>query len=338
MTKMRNVGGRLSITAALMAAVLAGASIASQTLAATLAFYAPWDSQSAISMQAHTGRIDVLAPAWISVAGTDDNIQSADDAAARTALNRPRRRPTLLPVIQNARDGDWHGADAAALLASPARRKVLLDRLEPDIAASGGSGMVFDFEDLPSRAQPSYLSLLAEAHARFAPRHWRVAVSVPANDSDWDLGAYGRAADLVILMAYDEHWPSSAPGPIASPAWFATAVRQAAAQIPAPKLAVGLASYGYDWPAGGVAKPLSVSEAKALAAKVGATPTRSAPGAEPHFGYTARSVRHQVWFVDAQANRAQADLAQSLGVNTLALWRLGSEDPDLWRWFGGPGQ
>ena len=289
-------------------------------------------------MQRHASQIDILAPAWISVTGPDDNIQQSDDPAARTALSALHRQPTLLPVLQNARDGVWHGADAAALLARPDRRKALLDRLEPDIAASGGSGVIFDLEDLPTRAQPGYLSLLAEARARFSPRHWRVGVSVPANDSDWDLAAYGRAADLVILMAYDEHWPSGAPGPIASPAWFSEAVKQTSALVPATKLAVGLASYGYDWPAGGVARPLSVSEAKALAAKVGATPTRAAAGAEAHFGYTARGVRHQVWFVDAQASRAQADLARSLGVNTLALWRLGSEDPDLWRWFGGSGQ
>jgi len=287
-------------------------------------------------MQGHSGQIDVLAPAWISVTGPDDNIQQTDDLAARSSLSGLHHRPTLLPVLQNARDGVWHGADAAALLARPARRKALLDQLEPDIAASGGSGLIFDLEDLPTRAQPGYLTLLAEARARFAPRHWRVGVSVPANDDDWDLGAYGRAADLIVLMDYDEHWPSSAPGPIASPAWFSEGVKRAVTQIPASKLAVGLASYGYDWPAGGVAKSLSVSEAKALAAKVGATLTRSAPGAEPHFGYTARGIRHQVWFVDAQASRAQADLARSQGVNTLALWRLGSEDPDLWRWFGGP--
>jgi len=334
---MRRPGPWTSAAAQVALAALSAASIASQPSAATLGFYAPWDPQSVISMQAHAGQIDILAPAWISVTGADDNIQQSDDPPARTALSALHRQPTLLPVLQNARDGVWHGADAAALLAHPARRKALLDRLEPDIAASGGSGVIFDLEDLPARAQPNYLSLLAEAHTRFAPRHWRVGVSVPANDADWDLAAYGRAADLVVLMAYDEHWPSSVPGPIASPAWFAAAVKQAGAQVPASKLAVGLASYGYDWPAGGVARPLSVSEAKTLAAKVGATPSRSAPGAEPHFSYTARGVRHQVWFIDAQASRAQVDLAQSLGVDTLALWRLGSEDPDLWRWFGGPG-
>lgn len=321
-----------------MLAVLAVLITASRPSATTLAFYAPWDPQSVISMQGHAGQIDILAPAWISVTGPDDNIQQSDDLAARTTLSALHRSPTLLPVLQNARDGVWHGADAAALLAHPARRKALLDRLERDIAVSGGSGLIFDLEDLPTRAQPGYLSLLAEARARFAPRHWRVGVSVPANDSDWDLAAYGQAADLIVLMAYDEHWPTGAPGPIASPAWFAAAVKQASDQIPVSKLAVGLASYGYDWPAGGVARPLSVIEAKALAARVRATPTRSAPGAEPHFSYTARGVRHQVWFVDAQASHAQADLAQSLGVSTLALWRLGSEDPDLWRWFGGSGR
>jgi spore germination protein YaaH len=193
---------------------------------------------------------------------------------------------------------------------------------------------VFDLEDLPATAQPGYLALLTEARARFAARHWQVAVSAPVEDPNWDLAAYGRAADLVIVMAYDEHWLTSRPGPIASPDWFAQALKQAAAAVPASQLFVGMAAYGYDWPAGRAATPVSAPGARARAAASGMSLLRDSPASDPHFRYLRNGVTHEVWFVDAAAGRAQAETARALGLSNLALWRLGTEDPDLWRWFG----
>ena len=193
--------------------------------------------------------------------------------------------------------------------------------------------MIFDMEDLPPAAQSNYITFLTEAHQRFAGRHWRVGVCVPADSPEWKLSSYGQAADLVILMAYDEHWQTSGAGAIASPDWFLAVVKQAVAAVPPDRLVIGLASYGYDWPLGRVARPLSVAAARALARRVGATIVRDAPDAQPHFAYSSKGVQHQVWFVDGQANRAEADAAHALGARNLAVWRLGTEDPALWDWF-----
>jgi len=194
--------------------------------------------------------------------------------------------------------------------------------------------MIFDFEELPPAAQASYISFLTEARERFAGRHWKIGVCVSADSSERDLSSYGQAADLVILMAYDEHWQTGAAGPIASPDWFSSAVKKAVGAIPPDRLVVGLASYGYDWPAGHAARPISVSAARTLAKRTGAAPGRDAPGGQPHFTYTAKGVQHQVWFVDGQSNGAEAETARALGVRNLAFWRLGTEDPALWDWFG----
>ena len=51
------------------------------------------------------------------------------------------------------------------------------------------------------------------------------------NDEAYDYAAIGRIADAVVLMAYDEHWSTSAPGPIASRPWFEDGLDQAAERI-----------------------------------------------------------------------------------------------------------
>jgi cellulose synthase/poly-beta-1,6-N-acetylglucosamine synthase-like glycosyltransferase/peptidoglycan/xylan/chitin deacetylase (PgdA/CDA1 family) len=51
----------------------------------------------------------------------------------------------------------------------------------------------------------------------------------------------------------------------------------------------------------------------------------------PHYGYIDESnLHHEVWFLDAVTALNQMRAARSLGINTFALWRLGSEDGSLW--------
>ena len=320
---------RLSI----VCAILAWSTAAS---AATIAFYAPWDRRALTSLKAHGDQIDWLAPVWISVTGSDDRLDASDDAEVRAALKALRRRPQLLPVVANAKAGVWRGADAAALLADPNRRARFIAALERDLDAYGASGVVFDFEDLPPGALADYRALLNESRARFGPRGRRVEVTVPAANGDWDLAAFGRAADGVILMAYDEHWSTGPAGPIASSAWYAAALDRGLQAIAPGKLAIGLASYAYDWPVqpGAVAAALSIGEAADRAAANHATPAGDPASGDMHYSYAANGARHEVWFIDAETTRAEARAARDRGVPTLALWRLGTEDPAIWTWFG----
>ena len=58
----------------------------------------------------------------------------------------------------------------------------------------------------------------------------------------------------------------------------------------------------------------------------------------PHFSYLdERSLRHDVWFLDAVTALNHMRAAQTLGIQTFALWRLGGEDRSLWRVWDVPG-
>jgi hypothetical protein len=41
-------------------------------------------------------------------------------------------------------------------------------------------------------------------------------------------------------------------------------------------------------------------------------------------------VRHDVWLLDAAASWNQMQVLSRMGINSVALWRLGSEDPGFW--------
>ena len=56
--------------------------------------------------------------------------------------------------------------------------------------------------------------------------------SVPAKNPDFDYKGVAKDADGLILMNYDEHYPGSAAGPVASQDWFVDNLKYALKEIP----------------------------------------------------------------------------------------------------------
>jgi spore germination protein YaaH len=313
----------------LAAAMSAGAGHAAT--AKMIGFYAPWDPASLASMKQHGQDLKAVVPAWISVTGPEHKVTVAPDPAGHAAVAALKGRGELWLMVQNALGGTWDGAGAAALLHDKAAASTLLNRLEAEGGREKANGLVIDLEDLPPGAQGDLQAFLAAARERCRRHGWTLAVTAPPANPDWNLAAVGRAADRVILMAYDEHWQTGQPGPIASDGWFASVVKRAAAQIPAGGTIVAVAAYAYDWPAGGTATVLSIPQAEALAAQHGVRPERDPASGAEHFAYNVAGVAHAVWMSDAAAVRGQISTANSAGAQAVALWRLGTEDPAVWQ-------
>jgi spore germination protein YaaH len=296
-----------------------------------IGFYAPWDPASLTSLQQHGSALEAVVPAWISVTGADHKLTIAPDPAGHAALEALKPRPPLWLMLQNALNGAWDGPGAAALMHDKAAIARLLDQLEAEGVREKAGGLVVDLEDLPPGAQPDLQAFLAAARDRCRRHGWTLAVTAPPANPDWNLAGLGRSADRLILMAYDEHWQTGQPGPIASDPWFASVVRRAIGQIPKGAAVAAVAAYAYDWPAKGPATVLSVPEAQALAARYSTRPERDPASGGAHFSYTANGVAHAVWMSDAATVHGQVAAARAAGAQGIALWRLGTEDPAVWK-------
>ncbi|MBM6577919.1 glycosyltransferase [Microvirga sp. SRT01] len=298
-----------------------------------VAFHAPWDDASAASLQRNISQLDWLVPGWLSITGPQHQVTLFPDARGRAIIAGAARRPKVLPMVQNALNGEWDGAGAAALMRDPTARKTALDRIEALLVQTHADGVFFDFESLPDTVHPYYRRFLTEARARFAPRNWVVSIAVPAADPAWDLAAYAKVADKLFLMAYDEHYAGGTPGPIASQEWFENVVARAARDVPVGHLVVAVASYAYDWHKGGT-DALAVDEAWLAAKESDVVPRYDKASGNSAFAYDEDGERHEVWLADAASAYHQIDWLRKAGIQSLALWRLGSEDPSLWRFFG----
>jgi cellulose synthase/poly-beta-1,6-N-acetylglucosamine synthase-like glycosyltransferase/peptidoglycan/xylan/chitin deacetylase (PgdA/CDA1 family)/spore germination protein YaaH len=300
----------------------------------TFAFHAPWDDASAASLARHVNDLDWVIPGWISITGPDHHVTSFADARGKAILSTAVHRPKLMPMVQNVLEGAWDGPGIAALMHDPVQRKLTLDRVEALLVANQASGVFFDFEELPENAHPDYLRFLADARARFAPRGIIIAIAVPVADTNWNLPAYAKVVDRLFLMAYDEHSEPGDPGPVASQPWFADSVARATQGVPRDKIVVALGSYAYDWQRGGDASPHSVEDAWLTAHESGVLPIYDRASGNSYFAYSEGGIRHDIWLLDASSMRAQVAVLRQLGLNAVALWRLGTEDPSIWTMFG----
>jgi cellulose synthase/poly-beta-1,6-N-acetylglucosamine synthase-like glycosyltransferase/peptidoglycan/xylan/chitin deacetylase (PgdA/CDA1 family)/spore germination protein YaaH len=296
--------------------------------ALSIGFYVPGDDASLASLSRHADALDWVVPALVSVAGPQHAVTVTPDSRLDRALAALPHPPRVLPMVQNYGNEEWDGAGAAALLHDRGRRQALAARLGALVAARHDAGLVMDFESLPAYAMRDYVQFLQALRAAL-PKGAQLAVTVPAEDASWPLGAVARTADRVILMAYDQHWQGGAAGPIAGQDWFIRQVEQAQRAIGRGKLVVALGSYAYDWHGAG-ADALSIEEAWLAAHDSDAPVTFDPASGNAGFAYDEDDQHHVVWMLDAVTSWNQLQALKRLGIGDVALWRLGSEDLGFW--------
>jgi peptidoglycan/xylan/chitin deacetylase (PgdA/CDA1 family)/spore germination protein YaaH/GT2 family glycosyltransferase len=295
----------------------------------TIAFYTSWTDDSTPSLARHIDQIDWVAPTLLGI-NSAGQLQVTDDPPLRRVVANSLHHPLVVPVIQNAAGGKWDGAAAAALMHDPRRRTALIGGIADYLGRTGDAGIMFDFENLPDSSLPDLVKLVDEAHAALAPRGKLVSVTMPIDSPIWPARALARAADKLVLMAYDEHWQGGEAGPIASEGWFAERMTATMRGVPTTKVVAALGNYGYDWH-DGHADALTDEEAW-LAARDSATMPTFVPAAgNAGFSYSdENNHRHDVWMLDAAASWNQLQQLRRMGIQNVGLWRLGSEDPGFW--------
>ncbi len=294
-------------------------------------FYVPWDDASRASLALHIRELDWLVPGLISVTGADHHLTVFPDHQLDRLLASTPRPPAIVPMVQNVLNGKWDGAGMAALMHDPKASAALLNRLEPQLAARGAIGVMFDFEELPASAQGDYLKFLAQAKQRYAAHRWLITLAVPVDNEEWNLGAYAKVADRLVLMDYDEHTTDAEAGPIASQQWFVDHLKAALAVVPRNKAIVGVGSYSYDWTGNGRGDTGSVEDSWLAAHDSEAVIQFDKASGNPTFSYEENGDTHTVWFLDAVSAWNQLRASALEGVAGVALWRLGTEDPDVWK-------
>ncbi len=331
------------------------------------AFYVSWDAASFSSLREYARQIDLLFPTWLQVLSPDGHLQASDpetntmfdvvhgqtvhtvDDKVMPFLKAEATGMEVFPVVQNFDGTDFVPAISDFLNNAEARARFRRE-IGLYLASDHYRGLMVDFESFPKKGQPGYVALLNELSSDLHAKGMKLYVSVQVRNEDYDYKAISSAVDGVVIMNYDEHFPGGTPGPVASQEWFTSNLESALQEIPKEKLICAIGNYGYDWvekpktkkgklPPGEADKSVSVQDAWIGARDSEEDVDFDGDALNPHFSYQDDDhFRHDVWFLDAVTALNEMRAAQTLGIQTFALWRLGAEDRSLWRVWDFPGE
>lgn len=331
------------------------------------AFYVQWDAASFASLKEYYPQIDLLYPEWLHVLSVDGRLQAVTEANKLYDVIDERGKPRpvddkvmpflkgekaqmeVLPLVNNFDPitNEWNPDVTAKFLADPAARRRFRSELMTFLATDQYKGLTLDIEAFPEQARGDYLTLVQEISGDLHAKGLKLYIAVPVNDKTFDYKAVSQLSDGLILMNYDEHYPGGMPGAVAGQDWFVKNLQDALEVIPREKIIAAVGNYGYDWATPKGQKKgtpptdvhnVSVQDAWLEAEDAESTVEFDDNSSNPHFAYLdENNVRHDVWYLDGVTALNQMRGARELGINTFALWRLGSEDRSLWAVWDRPG-
>jgi spore germination protein YaaH len=298
-----------------------------------VAYYVDADQESFTTLLTHGHRISWVITTNFILVDPTGRLDGVHDPGIVEVMHH--RGSKVQFRVANFVRGDWSRAVAHGVLTQPRARDRAVARILRVLDEYGYDGVSLDLENVSPKDRAALSSFVAEVSAKVHARGKTVTIAVPGKTQDWrdsnwagafDLAALGRACDAVIVMAYDQHWSTSAPGPVAALPWVEEVARFAAREVGPHKVLLGLAFYGYDWPRRGPGVGVSMREAVNRAARLGAQ-IRWDPSAHvPYFKTRTRTV----YFEDARSIEHKLGLAVRHGLGGIAAWRLGQELPQVW--------
>jgi spore germination protein YaaH len=289
-------------------------------------FTVPWDARSSAIARTHAGQLDAAVSGWIQL----DSLTGQPFAEFRDTLARARPPALrLMGIVTNAVGGRFHADPMRRLAADPTALAHAAGDVAQRLTNGGYRGVVIDLEGFVA-ADRSVATAVARAIADSARARGvtPIAVAVPAVDTTVFRGRdLVPSVDYLLVMLYDQHWMTSTPGPLAAPDWVRGATALRVGEVGADHVVAALPLYGYRWPVGGAAAALTFADAQRDAAAVGLQLQRDSATSTMRATSTGA---WDLWVSDAGLITALIREVRAQGVNTIALWRLGQEDPRVW--------
>jgi spore germination protein len=291
---------------------------------------------------------DLASPLWYDAA-TCSTVKGRTGAGSRTVIRGlVAEGLRVIPSVT----GSGLGPRAAIRCFSDARRRAAhVKQLVRIVTSRAYRGIDIDYENLALTTDPVVAKKVQRAFSVFVEALCRrmrslrkvCVVTVMPRTSDeltvwrgklipgvYDYTAIAASASRMRVMAYDQHAPGTAPGPIAGFPWVRKIAAYTARKAPLGKVELGVPTYGRDW-SSGTAGTLTGQQAIHLARVHGVTPVFDRVQRELTFRYRAKGVRHRVWFSNPRAVAARYQLARNRGMVGAAYWAAGLEQRGTWR-------
>jgi spore germination protein YaaH len=254
-----------------------------------------------------------------------------------------------LPDDERGPAGDWDPQRVGRIIRSSARRAAHIAEIMELTRRMRFDGVLIDYEALPCEYRAVFTRFIKELGDALHAEDKLLAVTVHpkrcedgsnqasgARAKDWD--ALHRYVDQLYFMTYNQHTVGDPPGPVASLEWVERMLRVTTEehQVPRAKLYVGVPLYGEEWRQRdgyrGLGLDLTFADVQQRKRERGGVEMWSAQHHSPYIEFDDEDGSKGIlWFENRRSSEHKLALAADLGVCNVFFWRLGGEDPGVWK-------
>jgi spore germination protein len=291
---------------------------------------------------AHARTFNEVSPWIYGLSPQGQIVAQAPDRAAETTQAMHQLRSLgipLIPTIANITHGHWAYPPVATILRDPTAMDHHITDIVTLVNRENYAGIDIDYENFKATDRESFTTFVTHLGQALHAHHKILSVALFAKTTDagdnqrnvaQDYAAIGTAVDETRLMAYDYHWHSSPPGPVAPISWVRDVLAYAKTQIPPHKIVLGIPVAGYDW-ANGHGQPVTWQQCIQRTTTFNTSVHYDERYQAPWFRYTDTQGRqHEVWFENADSTKAKLDAVQVSGIRGIYLWMYGTADGQIW--------
>lgn len=212
----------------------------------------------------------------------------------------------------------------------PLRNKIIKQLVEQ---ARDFDGLQIDWELVMKDDDENFWNFLKLLKKKLKGK--MLTVAVPARIKTLEKDAYNYAkiseiVDRVIVMAYDEHWSTSVPGPVASYAWCKKIAEYAKSMIPEEKLVMGCHFYSRAWNNEDVGrKAYRMYKIEDLVKEHKVKDFKKSADGDLSFSFEKKT-KVTVFYDTIESAAKRCQMYADEGIKALSFWRIGQEDPKFW--------
>lgn len=285
------------------------------------------DEESISSFLRNAGKFTWVSPTGSIVDANGKFVPWVDDRVIEASR---MSNVSIVPLVANK---DFDRSLAHKILTDPEVRELTITAIVDFVVEHNFSGINIDYENIPPEDREALNSYMRELSSRLHSHGKIVTIDVSGKTWDdpsgwggaWDYTTLGEVCDYVCIMCYDYHWSGSEAGPIGPLGWMKEVITYALSTIPREKIVIGIPFYGYRW-LGRRGVGLTFKQAVETAKKFNAKVLFSEEDAEYYYSYDS----YKVWFQGAKSVEMKVSTILSYGIDKIAAWRIGQEDPRVW--------
>lgn len=296
-------------------------------------FYVNWDIQAKYSLDQNASKMNMILPEWLFIQDTADVVSIDIDLSALEIMRK--NHLAIVPMLSNYFKNVWNGKNVHRIITSPERRTKLIKSLIEVLDKYKFNGVNIDFEELSYEKTDEHLvTFMKELHHELSKRGYLVTQDIAPFNEDYNVEELSKYNDFLFLMGYDQHNSTSEAGPVAAQNWLEAGLGDLCKKVPSDKVVLCIAAFGYDWQDGFQGEDVTYQEAISTALE--SEGKVKYDNNTYNLGYTYyddSNKVHQVYFSDAATAFNAMRTAADFETSGVAIWRLGSEDPRIWKFY-----